>query len=428
MKTISIIGLSLLLSAWCCAQNPVSVRSTNGVGVGLSLSGAGASNALTVSPTNIYFDLAGTVSTTNGQNKWSVSSSNVLANMHIGDNIIISNTFQQYRIVQFLGPIAGGQSPLDALGFVTLQNAVQTMLNSNIQIYPNAVNFTDINQNPQASIGNDASVGVLGEFFANSGKVLLDNGSNTWFLDGYQAGPDSGLGITISQMNIAPIFWIENGTPYNGMGMFKDNEFYLGGSGAGSGTITNVTGGVIKFPTGVSGNGSLLTSLAAANLTGTIGAAQITNNSFAATLAPTFSAANLTSIPAPSTIPYSSLVTNGLTINTTTVTTNVGGGAGTVVFVGSTNDYCMEVSWNPAAATTGGDAFFTVTFGTAMATTNYNVQITGEGAGASSLGFSIGPYVAINKLTTGFGVTGDASASVSPSTKPVLFQINVFKR
>lgn len=103
------------------------------------------------------------------------------------------------------------------------------------------------------------NVGVVGD------HIITQNGSNT-----YSFG-----------------FGFNNSTP---------GRVQLGGTNAS--VAFDMNGNITFIGTIQATSGANLTAIPAANLTGTILPAQITNASFAPTLAPTFSGANLTSLPA----------------------------------------------------------------------------------------------------------------------------------
>jgi hypothetical protein len=124
--------------------------------------------AFTLNPTNI-FTSPGTVTGTNGTHIL-IGSAGAFTGVKLGWNIAIG--VSQYTVIKII----------NATQLYTFEPLGANYTNSAFNFYPDAEVNNDINGNPQGWVGNDASVGIVGEtdFQANSGALWFADGTNSF--------------------------------------------------------------------------------------------------------------------------------------------------------------------------------------------------------------------------------------------------------
>ncbi len=119
-----------------------------------------------VEPTNVFAG-SGEIDANYGTQTFT-SGNGAFAGRLAGDNIVIGN--DQYLIINVVSP-----------NQVTVWQTVNSNYTgvTNYTVYPNGLNFKDINGNHYGFVANDASVGIVGGFGnGNSGQLYLINGND----------------------------------------------------------------------------------------------------------------------------------------------------------------------------------------------------------------------------------------------------------
>lgn len=120
-------------------------------------------------PTNIYSNASWTISGTSGSHLLTANTAAAFSGVQPGYNFAQGTA--QWTVCKII----------DSTHVLVYEPLGSTLVNSPFVIYPNAATFHDIDGNPFGSIGNDASIGVIGlsDFAGNSGCFYWFDGTNT---------------------------------------------------------------------------------------------------------------------------------------------------------------------------------------------------------------------------------------------------------